>query len=180
MGSINICLPIALGTSSTSADLATKLGELYEKSTSDGSGAKLYRLVKNDSGTTMAAGYVVITKLVLGIPSYKVTTTTTANNPAVCGVISQDFSGTIADQAYFLLQVSGASTILMGNTAGSTTAVVVALGTATTAGNGQPVIATISVGAAPFDAAAVFGKCTNTAAVTAVGLTATCIIEGLI
>ncbi len=176
---INNILPIAVGTSSTSADLATKLGELYEKSNSDGTGAKLYRLVKNDSATTMAANYVVITKQVLGVPSYKVNTTTTANHPLVCGVVPSDFgSNTIADQAYFLLQVSGPCTFLCGNLTTSNTAAITALGTATTAGNGQTV--TVTGTSTIYDAAAVFGKATFSAIVTAVGVASTGIIEGLV
>ncbi len=176
---INNILPIAVGTSSTNADLATKLGEIYEKASSDGSGVKLFRLVKNDSATTMTSNYVVITKYVLGVPSYKVTTTTTANNPAVCGVVPADFgSATIADQAYFLLQISGAAAFLCGNLTTSITTALTALGTATTAGNGQTV--TITGTSTIFDSAAAFGKATFSAVVTAIGLSSTCIIEGLI
>ncbi len=170
-------LPISVGNSSTNADLATKLGQIYEVANSV-SGTKLYRLVKNDSATTMAANYVVVTKFVLGVPSYKVTTTTTAANPAVCGVVPSAFTSTIADQAYFLLQISGPASPLAGNTSVSNTEAVVALGTGTAAGHAKFVVTTVS--AQGYDSTAVFGKCTASAGVSAAGIAIAAILQGLV
>lgn len=172
-------LPIAVGQSSTNADLATKLGEIYEVSNSDGSGPDIYRLVKNNSAGTLSKNQVLVTGFLLGVPTYKVTTTTTAANPAVCGVVPVDFgSNTIADQAYFLLQISGSSTPNMANTSVSNTAAVVSLGTGTTAGYCQHVVTTVT--AQGYDSAAAFGIATNSAGVTAAGQPGTALLQGLI
>lgn len=175
---INNILPLSVGVSSTNAELATKLGELYEKTDAGTSGTKLYRLVKNNSAGTLSANFVVVTGYTSGVPNYKVTTTTTAKSTDVCGVVPSDFgSNTIADQAYFLLQVHGYATPLFANTSLTNTAAVLALTTATTAGYCQAVSTVTAQG---YDQMAAFGRATNSAAVTAAGQAGQAVIQGLI
>jgi hypothetical protein len=178
---INNILPLSVGTSSSNASFANNLGEIYEKV--DYSGAtpvsKLYRLVQNNSATTLSKNQVVVTGLTSSKPNYKVTTTVVAANPLRCGVVPAEFAGnTIADQAYFLLDISGYSTPNFAFTTMSNTSALVSLVTATTAGYCQPVFSTTT--GVIYDAGAVFGVAINSTLVTAAGQPGFAILQGML
>ena len=172
-------LPLSVGKSSTNADLATKLGELYEKPNAGSPGAKIYRLVKNGSSGTLTKNQLLITGLTLGVPTWVVTTTTTARLTTVAGVVPADFgSDTIADGAYFLLQVDGPALVNMALTTSSITSAITALTTSTAAGMAQE-IATTSTPTI-YDQGAVFGKAMASGSMSTAGTAAACIIQGLL
>ena len=149
------------GTASTNAQPATAL--------------RIFKLVKNNSGGTLAAGAAVIEQRTAGVANGNVTTTTTAADPNYAGIVPHEFgTNTVASGDYFLLQVAGPGRPQFALTTTLNT-LSSALGTATTAGYMQPLIGTATGTAAATlqDIQAYLqanaGVATNTAAVTAAG-----------
>ncbi len=110
---LNCILPFAVGKSDASTALAASLGNLYEV---DG---KIYRLCKNGASDILtAAQKTLVTALSSGVPTWVVTTTTTANSWLAAGVVPVGQVGTGATSTtlvagdYFLLQVSGACKVI--------------------------------------------------------------------
>ena len=138
-----------------------------------------YQLVQNNSGTTLAAGAAVIAEDTLGVRNGKVTTTTSTNDATWLGVVPQEFgTNTVANQAYFLLQVAGPGRVQAANTATNLTETAAGgalLGTATTAGYVQLLYATgTGTAAATLQdvanyVAGALAIATNTVSATAVG-----------
>lgn len=176
----NNALPIDIGVSDTNANLAQLLGEVFVKGTLGSPGYRAFLMVKNASGGTLSKNQVLVrTTDTSGSPGWGVTTTTTANDQDVIGVVPSDFgSNTIAANAYFLLQVGGYCTPNFANTSLTrTTNAGGALATATTVGYCQSY--TAATDAATVLATAI-GKATNTAGVTAAGAPGTALLFGLI
>lgn len=178
---INNILPLSVGTSSSNASFANNLGELYEKV--DYSTAtpvsKLYRMAQNNSSGTLSKNQVLVTGLTSSKPNFKVNTTVVAANVLRCGVVPSEFgSNTIADQAFFLMEVSGPTTPNFAFTTMSNTCPLVSLVTATTAGYCQPVQSTTT--GVIYDAAAIFGVAINSTLVTAAGQPGYAILQGIL
>lgn len=175
--------PIDVGSASTNAALADALGQkyAYRCNTSNSNDAPFtavrgYKLVKNNSGTTLNPGAAVVEQRTSGVPNGSVTTTTTANDPTFVGIVPYEFVGaTVADQAYFLVQIAGPGRPQLALTTTLNT-LSACLGTATTAGYMQPLVGTASgTAAATLNdvmayIAANGGVPTNTAAVTSAGV----------
>lgn len=102
----------------TQTVVAADLGKLYCK---DG---KWFRLVK--AGGTLVAGEVVVTALSSGVPTWVVSTTTTANNHLAVGLVPTGHVGAVEND-YLYIQVSGpakgrsAAAIAAGAPVGSST-----------------------------------------------------------
>ena len=174
--------PITVGVSDSNGALGQLLGQqyIYRSGTAStnaqpATSLRVFKLVKNNSGTTLAAGAAVIEQRTLGVPNGNVTTTTTANNPDFAGVVPHEFgTATVASGDYFLLQVGGPARPQFALTTTLNTLSSM-LGTATTAGYLQPLIGTATGTAAATlqDVQAYIesgaGIATNTAAVTAAG-----------
>ncbi len=177
--------PLTIGESDTNAVLAQSLGQQYffRSGTSSTAQAltclKVYRLVKNNSGATLAAGNALVKELTTGFDAGTVTTTTTANDPLFAGIVPAEFgSNTVTIAAYFLMQIGGPGRPMFANTYSNLTKTAINgghLGTGTTAGYMQ-----LSIGTATGTAAAVVNDigpelaaglafATNSAVVTAAG-----------
>jgi hypothetical protein len=175
--------PISVGVSDTNGALAQALGQnyAYRNGTDNTNSApwtaiRGYKLVFNNSGTTLAAGAAVVMQSTTGALNGYVTTTTTANDPTFIGIVPYEFgTATVAAASYFLVQTVGAGRPQLALTTTLNT-LSAALGTATTAGYMQPLVGTASGTAAATlnDVMAYIlasgGRATNTAAVTAAGL----------
>jgi len=182
-------LPITVGASDTNGMLAQDLGQQYvvrsgTSTTSVGLVAnKLYRLVYNNSGGTLAAGAALIEQRTDGCRNGKVTTTTQVNNPYFAGTVPAEFgSNTVAAASYFLMQIGGNGKAQFANTEATLVAPTTAtntqvwiLGTATTAGYMQMLTGTATGTAAAVLADIGFylggagALTTQTVAVTAAG-----------
>lgn len=170
-------LPLPVGSSGTDGVYAQSLGQKFGDFDFDNENTYVYMWVKNNSGGTLAAGDAVVMEYSSGLPTGGVTTTTTANDPDIAGIVPIEFgSNTIADDAYFALLVNGpgrpkyAQTTITATSVGNG-----ALGTATTAGYVQPMTGT-TTGTAAADTAALatyvngyLGVAVDTAGVTAAG-----------
>lgn len=177
--------PIGLGQSDTNGALAQCLGQQYAYRASTSLGGtnlttlKVYRLVKNNSGGTLATGAALVESWTTGVRNGNVTTTTTVNDNAFAGIVPEEFgSNTVTTAAYFLMQVGGPGRPQFANTASTLTYTATcggALGTASTAGYMQLVVGTATGTAAAvtndIGAYLVAGLAiaTNSAAVTAAG-----------
>lgn len=186
---MNKTFPITIGTSDTSGMLAQDLGQHYfvrgAVSTSSVAlvATKTYRLVFNNSATTLNAGAALVEQRTSGMRNGYVTTTTTTNDPYFAGVVPTEFgTSTVLASAYFLMQIGGPGKAQFANTEATlnapatvTNTAVFILGTATTAGYLQLLTATATGTAAPlmndigFYMAAGMAITTQTVAMTAAG-----------
>lgn len=129
--------PTPVGTASATASDAD-IGKLY---TTNG---KIYRYVQ--AGTNLAANVAVVTAVSAGVPTWVVTTTTTAGNSLVAGGVplgqldSTGASGVLAGDR-FLIQVGGNGTLI---TQTASVAIGSALGTHTVAGRVEALSATFA------------------------------------
>jgi len=175
--------PIAVGQSDTNGALAQVLGQSYifrggVSSTSAVVCVRGYKLVYNNSGTTLAAGATLIEERTLGVRNGNVNTTVVAAHPDAAGIVPADFgSNTVAAGSYFLMQTSGPGKARFASTAATyiaalTSTASLALGTATTAGYAQLLsIATTAATLADLGLylGATMAVMTNSAVVTAAG-----------
>lgn len=170
-------LPLPVGESGTDGVYGQTIGQKFGAFDFDNENTYVYMWVKNNSGGTLAAGDAVVGEYSSGVFAGTVTTTTTANDPDIAGIVPIEFgSNTIANQAYFALLVNGpgrpkyAQTTITGTSVGNG-----ALGTATTAGYVQPLTGTTTgtAAASTADVAAYangyLGVAVDTAGVTAAG-----------
>lgn len=142
-------IPLTVGTADVTGMFAQDLGTQYvlRSGVSSTNTApvvnKVYRMVFNNSATTLAAGAALIEQRTSGCRNGKVTTTTTANDPTFAGIVPAEFgSGTVAASAYFLMQIAGPGSAQFSNTetymimptTATNTACSGLLGTATVAG----------------------------------------------
>lgn len=170
-------LPLPVGQSGTDGVYGQVLGQLFGDFSATNKNTYIYMWVQNNSGTTLAAGDAVVGEYSSGVFAGTVTTTTTANNPNIAGIVPNAFgSNTIANGAYFALLVNGPGRPKYATTAITQTSVGSgALGTATTAGYVQPLTgtATGTAAATTADVAAYangyLGVAVDTAGVTAAG-----------
>jgi len=158
-------LPLPIGKTSSSASLAADVGKVYLAA------GKLYRLVKFASAITDPESKVVVTAYSAGVPTWTVDTTTSAASEAVAGVIPASLTTDIAANAYGLILIKGAGSVLS-----QTTAIVDGdlLQSATVAGRVDEIVTTVSHLTL---LKSCFGKATNTAGATAAGLAITCLVD---
>ncbi len=174
--SFNNVLPLAVGSSSTSASFAGNLGEVYEVGAAGSPGWKLYRMVKNGA-VALVKNAAVVTAFTLGLPTWVVVASDTANDPNVAGVVPADVGSTgVPIGAYFLVQVAGAAT----PNAAATTLSRTSIGPIITTGTAGTVQAFTAVTDPAVVVAATMGNATNSAAVTAAQLPITVWLEGLL
>ena len=178
--------PISIGVSDTNGSLAQTVGqEYFFRGGTSSTGAPVtlrgYRMVYNNSGTTLAAGAALIEQMINGIGNGNVTTTVIANDPSYAGHVPSEFgSATVAAASYFLMQISGPGKGQFSNTAATLVAPTTdtacgMLGTATTAGYVQLLnktatgTATATINDIGALIQATMGFTTQSAAVTAAG-----------
>ncbi len=125
------------GNVTTQAVTAADLGNVFWE------GKNAYRVVKAAADITTPAGFVVVTALSTGLPTWSVNTSTTANDYLVAGVIPTTYTATIASGSYFVIQVAGPCTAV------SAAAITVGtlVGCSTTAGKIDDASITAGVGA---------------------------------
>ncbi len=189
-------LPINVGASETSGLYAQDLGMQYvvRSGTSTSSVGpvclKIYRLVYNNSGGTLAAGTALIEEFTTGCRNGYVNTTTVANHPSWAGIVPAEWgTGTVPAASYFLMQVAGPGKARYANTevtlnagAPGTNTTTGMLGTATVAGYVQLVTGTATGTVAavlndiPFYLNGALAFTTQTTAATAAGALGTCIL----
>ena len=174
--SFNNVLPLAVGSSSTSASFAGNLGEVYEVGNTGAPGWKLYRMCKCGA-VALAKNAVVSTAFSAGQQTWVVAVTAVANDPNVAGVVPADVGTTgVPIGAYFLLQIGGAA---LANAA-ATTLTNTSLGPVLASGTAGTVQAFTAVTDPAVVMAAALGQATNTAGITAAGLPIAVWLEGLL
>lgn len=137
-----VVTPFPVGTASTDAELAADLGNVYWV------GAKAYRLVKAAAALSGARYMTLVTAVSSGVRTWACTTSTTANDPLVAGVVpatqvdSLGAAGLLSGD-YFLIQVSGSCKGISA----AAIAASVPVGTSTTAGKIDDASITAGVGA---------------------------------
>lgn len=124
--------PGGLGLAAYASLYKDNLGRVYEI---DGAH---WRLVKTSSSLTSCGRFVVVTAVSGGLPTYAVTTTTTANNKLVVGVLHADQED-LASGDFCLVQVSGFAEVVSA----AAIADKAALTTSTTAGKADDATATV-------------------------------------
>lgn len=160
--------PLLPGQYTTEDDLDADLGKVYLVDKC------LYKFVKAGVAITNAGGKVLVHTMSAGVPTNAVTTTTSANEQEVAGVVP--VTGDIASgtdfliNTRFLVQLSGPARVKAGLTTITSGA---ALGTYTTAGTASKIATTVTANVA---LPAFLGYATNTAAATAVNTLITCIL----
>jgi hypothetical protein len=165
--------PIGVGTITTTDDVDSDLGKLYQL------GNAIYRFVKTSTAIiTNAGGKVLVLGLTAGVPNWTVSETTTAGDQEVAGVVPTTGSiaatTTFAASTRFMIQVSGPCTVQAANT---TVVNPAALITATTAGT----VSSMTTGVEGAAAVTSFlGYATNTAAATAANGAITCVLRSLV
>lgn len=101
---------------------------------------KAYRLVL--AGGTLAAQQIVVTALSSGVPTWSVSTTTTANDHLVAGVLPVGHEGAVSGQ-YIYVQVAGPAKIISAAAIADGGLV----GTSTTAGKADDATVAAGIGA---------------------------------
>lgn len=164
---------------STDVGAANSLGETWWE------GDAQYRLVQNNTSSALAsaASKPLVTAFSAGVPTWKVTTTTTADSDAVAGVVPSDIatisttSGQLDAGDIFAVQIRGPGSVLAENTTAIDGDI---LSTSTTAGQADELVdgtAAATLTTALSYQKAGFAVATNTAGVTAAGLAITCVIN---
>lgn len=160
--------PLQPGKYTTDDGLDSDLGKVYLINKG------LYKFVKTGVAVTNAGGKVLVHTMSAGVPTNAVTTTTSANEQEVAGVvpIAGDIAATtaLASGTRLLVQISGPSKIRAGTTTVSSG---IALGTGTTAGTASRIATTVTALVA---LPAYIGYATNTVAATAVNVVVTCML----
>ena len=111
---------------------SVNLGRIYEI---DGAH---WRLVKTSTSLTSCGRFAVVSAVSGGLPTYAVTTTTTANNVLVTGVLHAD-QVDLASGDFCLVQVSGYAEVVSAAAIGAKGAIT----TSTTAGKCDDLTATV-------------------------------------
>lgn len=134
--------PIAVGKADAATQHSANLGKLYEI------GGKVFRLVKMSASLSAAANKILVSAVSAGAFTWACTTSTTAGDGTVVGIIPTGQTGSdgttaLASGDYLLIQVSGTCDMLSGGAI----ALNALVGASTTAGKGDDASIVAGVGA---------------------------------